>query len=339
VRRLHVGLAGLALLLSACGTSVAVPERGPRVCLVTDTGGLGDHGFNHLAAVGIQAATGRLGGLARALESREEADFASNLAECVRWRAGLVVAGGPGLAEAVGTAATLHPSASFLLIDAAPVWKDGKPQPLRNVASMFFKEQESGYLAGVLTGLMEVAQVGTATRGVVGVLGTAGASRSNRYVAGFVAGVRSVSPTLVIKLASADPSAAPSICRDIGQAQVAARADILFQAAGRCGAGYLDAAYQARVYAIGSEVDQAYLGAAVISSALKRVDRAVKTMVARFAAGTFAGGEQLFSLQNEGTGIAPPSSIVPQDIVNQLEVVRENIRSGAVTPPEAVPPG
>jgi hypothetical protein len=34
-----------------------------------------------------------------------------------------------------------------------------------------------------------------------------------------------------------------------------------------------------------------------------------------------------------------PSSVVPQDVINQVLDIRTKIRQGTITPPETVPPG
>src|SRR5205823_3112027 len=51
--------------------------------------------------------------------------------------------------------------------------------------------------------------------------------------------------------------------------------------------------------AIGSDNDEAYLSPAVISSALKRVDRAVAITVQRLSTGQFKSGQQVFSTQDD----------------------------------------
>jgi basic membrane lipoprotein Med (substrate-binding protein (PBP1-ABC) superfamily) len=77
----------------------------------------------------------------------------------------------------------------------------------------------------------------------------------------------------------------------------------------------------------------------VITSALKRVDHVVALTVQRLQAGQFRSGQQVFSLQDDATGFSMPSSIVPQDVINQVLDLRVKIRNGAITPPANIPPG
>src|SRR2546423_2662741 len=91
--------------------------------------------------------------------------------------------------------------------------------------------------------------------------------------------------------------------------------------------------------ACGGEKARASVGPAVITSALKRVDRAVALTIQKMQSGQFKSGKQVFSLQDDATGFSTPSSVVPQDIINQVLDLRTKIRNGTITPPETIPPG
>ena len=77
----------------------------------------------------------------------------------------------------------------------------------------------------------------------------------------------------------------------------------------------------------------------MITSALKRVDHVVGLTVQRLEAGQFRGGQQIFSVQEDATGFTMPSSIVPQDVINQVLDIRVKIRNGVIVPPDTIPPG
>ena len=55
--------------------------------------------------------------------------------------------------------------------------------------------------------------------------------------------------------------------------------------------------------------------------------------------GQFKSGKQVFSLQQDATGFSTPSSVVPQEIINQVLDLRTRIHNGEITPPETIPPG
>src|SRR3977135_2400787 len=121
--------------------------------------------------------------------------------------------------------------------------------------------------------------------------------------------------------------------------QISAGADILFEVTGRCASGYIDAAYDAAGYAIGSHNKQALASPPGITTALKPVARAVGLTIQRLQSGQFKSGKQVFSLQDDATGFSTPSSVVPQDVINQVLDIKTKIRQGTITPPETIPPG
>src|SRR5256884_7639668 len=242
------------------------------------------------------------------------------------------------MSTTVCSAAKLHPWKLFALFDAMPVDECCQNIDLVNLTDVLFKAQEPGYLVGALAGLMEKNKVGSAAHNVLGILGSNHSPAVDAYIAGYIAGAKSVDPVLTWKVTYSD-SQDTAFCKQLGITQISAGADILFEVTGRCASGYIDAAYDASAYAIGSDNDEGYLSPAVITSALKRVDRAVALTIQRMQSGQFKSGKQVFSLQDDATGFSTPSSVVPQDIINQVLDLKTKIRNGTITPPETIPPG
>ena len=320
----------LSSLVAACTPNPGQPPAGPTptpVCVVTTTAGAHDHGPNQLAVQGVAAA----GASAQIIQPATVDDYRASLQECVSGHAPLVLAISQSMAPALADVAGSAPASHFVLVDGQLLDTTGQPQELANVAELVFDEKSAGYLVGVLAGLMEEQKVGAATHNVTGILGANHTTEVDGYIAGYVAGAQSVDKPLAVKVAYSD-STDPVFCRGLGVGQISAGADILFEVAPGCAAGYIDAAYGSGVYAIGSETDQAGLSPAVISSAIKRIDRAVGQAVRQALHGQFRSGRQLFGLDNEGTDYSTPSSVVPQSIIDQVEDVKARLRSGIVTP-------
>ncbi|HYM50615.1 MAG TPA: BMP family ABC transporter substrate-binding protein [Candidatus Limnocylindrales bacterium] len=303
------------------------------VCVVPTVQGVRDGSVNQLTLQGIKAAAARV----LIEQPASPTDYVTDLQACVATTPAAIVAVSAAEADAVAQVAGKSPASRFLLVDAQPVGASGQPLGLSNLISLVFDEKDAGYLAGALAGLMENQKVGAATRNGTAILGLDHSAPVDHYIAGYVAGARAVDPQIAIKLAYSD-SADPDFCRQLGRDQVTAGADILFEVQDRCAAGYIDAAYRAGVYAIGSETDRAALSPAVITSAVKRIDQVVAQLVAEVQRGSFHAGVRSFGLANDGTGYSTPSSVVPQDIINRVEDLRARIISGAVTPPDTVPP-
>ena len=336
-RRAGRALLYLALLggLAACGGGGGADAgQGLRVCLVTNSDGLAPHSLNQLAAAGARGAAPSV----QLIESHAASDYLGNLQRCAATRADLIVAVSSDMATAVWRSAQLHTNLHYALVDAIPIDDNGQPAELNNVAELLFKVQEPGYLTGVLAGLIEKQKIGSATHNTLGILGFNHSPAVDPYIAGYVAGARAVDPTVAFKVTYSD-SQDPAFCKQLGITQISGGADILFEVTEHCASGYIDAAYDASAYAIGSDVDDAYLSPAVISSAIKRVDRAVALTIQQIAAGKFKAGKQLFGLKEDAVTFSTPSSVVPQDIINQVLDRKASIRSGSLTPSDTIPPG
>ena len=328
-----------ALLLAVLFTGCAGPNASPdtaqtHVCIATNTDGPAPHTFNQLAIDGARGA----GAGVQVIASKTTGDYLSALQRCIAAKPELIIAVSADMASAVWHAAQPNGNQKFALVDAAPVDDSGQEAALPNVSDLLFKPQEPAYLVGALAGLMEKQKIGSATHNVLGVLGSNHGPSVDPYIAGFVAGARDADPNVIFKVAYSD-SQDTAFCKQLGIMQISAGADMLFEVTGRCASGYIDAAYDAAGYAIGSDNDQAYVSPAVITSALKRVDRAVALTIQKMQNGQFKSGRQVFSLQDDATGFSTPSSVVPQDIINQVLDIKTKIRQGTITPPETIPPG
>jgi basic membrane protein A len=206
-----------------------------------------------------------------------------------------------------------------------------------NVADILFKEQDAGYVAGALAGLLARQRVGSIRHNAIGYLGGFPIPQVDRYLAGYVAGARHVDPGVKIigQYAGSFSSAAKG--RSIGLAQIGQGAGVLFQVASVTGTGYIRAAGAKGVYAIGVDADQSYLGAQVIASAVKRVDVATEKVVHADQRGRFRPGDNIFGASNGGTGVAGLSQAVPASIAAKLAQYQAEVARGSVIPPVALP--
>ena len=94
----------------------------------------------------------------------------------------------------------------------------------------------------------------------------------DHYIAGYQAGVKAANPDAKIVNAYSQKFDDPAPCKEIALDQISKGAKVVFQVAGGCGLGALDAAKEKGVQGIGVDADQAYLGDHIMTSALKKVD-------------------------------------------------------------------
>jgi basic membrane protein A len=332
--------AGAALLAAGCGGGSSTTAGGagptaagtttgagkPLVVLVTDIGQLNDHGFNQLAYEGLKRAQRSLGIDGRVYQSASAQDYIPNLARAAQEGAKLVISVGFDQANAIATAAKKFPKTHFAIIDVDQSSLTGKP---KNVEGIVFTEQEVGYLAGYLAGLMERA------RGATSAIGSVGGEKQppvDRYIAGYQAGARRADPGITLLNAYSQDWVDQAKCKVDALNQIAAGANVVFQVAGGCGLGVLDAAKEKGVWGIGVDADQSYLGPQVLTSAMKRVDNSVYDTVRQVLQGRFRGGTNaVFSLKNDGVGLGKISPKVPKAIVRKVDAIRRQIVSGAIT--------
>src|SRR4029450_9743323 len=104
-----------------------------------------------------------------------------------------------------------------------------------------------------------------------------------------------------------------------------------FQVAGGCGLGALQAANQKKVWGIGVDADQAYLGSHILTSGVKRVDTAVYTFYRLAKAGKLGAGKDLvFNLKNKGQDVGKISTRVPPGVITQMNAHKPLSISGKI---------
>jgi basic membrane protein A len=274
-----------------------------KVGLVTDIGGLNDRSFNQLANEGLTRAKSDLGVDTRVLTSKSNADYVPNLSTLAQQKYDLVIGVGFLMADAVDTVATKFPNTKFAVIDVDQSTLKHKPA---NVEGLLFAEQQSGYLAGYLAGLYTKDAGG---KQVIGSVGGQKIPPVDHYIAGYQAGAKAANSGIKTLNGYSQDFVDQAKCKELALNQIAEGAQVVFQVAGQCGLGVLDAAKEKGVQGIGVDADQAYLGDQVLTSAIKKVDVAVFDTVKAAQDGSFKGGSnQTFDLTNDGAGIGKVSA-------------------------------
>ena len=125
----------------------------------------------------------------------------------------------------------------------------------------------------------------------------------DHYIAGFQAGAKKANPGIQTLNGYSQDFVDQAKCKEIALDQIAKGSKVVFQVAGGCGLGALDAAKEKGVQGIGVDADQAYLGDHILTSALKKVDVAVYDAIKRAQEGQFKGGTDVIaSVENGGVG-------------------------------------
>jgi basic membrane protein A and related proteins len=331
-------------LLAACGnnddatnetTNGGEKEETFTVAMVTDIGGVDDKSFNQSSWEGL-VNFGKENGLEKGkggydyLQSNSDADYTTNLNTLVRQDFDLVYAIGFLMPAAVEEIATQQKDAKFAIVDAEV--------DLPNVASILFKEQEAGFLAGI-------AAAKTTKTSHIGFIGGMEIPVVERFEIGFLAGVKAANPEVKVDVQYAGAFDKAEIGNTIASKMYSSGADVIFHAAGGTGSGLFKEANDRKAknpdqdfWVIGVDRDQADMGPdVVLTSALKRVDVAVKDLATKTKDGQFTGGDiKLYGLAEDGVGLAPinEKAASKADIDASVQEWIEKIKSGAVKVPE-----
>jgi len=294
-----------------------------RVGLSTDTGGLNDRGFNHLAYLGLQKAGSQLGVQTRVVQSSSPADYVPNLAALAKQGYNLIIGVGFTEITAMKQVAKQFPKSHFAIVDVANADEGGLP----NVQGLLFKEQEAGYLAGYAAGLAAKDRGGH----VVSSVGGQKQPPVDRYIAGYQAGAKAAFPGVRTLNGYSQDFVAEAKCKEVALNQISRGSVVVFQVAGGCGLGALDAAQEKNVWGIGVDADQGYLGNYILTSALKRVDTAVFDSIKDAKEGHFQGGtDTVYGLDKNGVGIGKFSPKAPKGIAAKVAQVKQEIVSGKI---------
>jgi len=326
--------ASLVVLAAGCGSkknaatttaasTTTTAASGFKVGLSTDTGGLNERSFNHLAYVGLQRAAGELGVQTRVVTSKSPSDYIPNLTALAKQGYDLIIGVGFTEIDALKTVATAFPKTHFAIVDVS----NADEGNLKNVEGLLFKEQEAGYLAGYAAGLSAKARGGTTVSSV----GGQKQPPVDRYIAGYQAGAKAAFPAVKLINGYSQDFANQAKCKEVALNQIAAGSVVVFQVAGGCGLGALDAAKGANVWGVGVDADQGYLGSYILTSALKRVDTAVFNSIKNAKDGTFKGGQDaVYVIKDEGVGIGKFSTKTPKGIAAKVDAIKAQIVSGKI---------
>ncbi|HEU0303876.1 MAG TPA: BMP family ABC transporter substrate-binding protein [Gaiellaceae bacterium] len=328
-----VALAASALI--ATGVSSAAPQATFLAGVVSDVGRFNDKGFNQLSLQGCKRGAKKAGGTCRAFESRSTADYIPNFTKLVRAGANISIATGFLLADGTATIAKKFPREHFTIVDysakAAPFAnKKGKPL-FKNVLGLTFETNENSYMIGCLAALMAKRAGGN----TISATGGISLPTVTIFIAAYAAGAKKCVKGTKTLVDYSQDFVDQAKCKELALNHIDAGSKVEFAVAGNCGLGALDAAKEAKIWGVGVDKDQAFLGPHILTSAVKRVDRAVEAAILAEDLGLFVGGTDLnFNLKNNGVAVGKISSKVPKAYITRMNALGVQIIAGKIKPPK-----
>ncbi len=285
--------------------------------------GLGDQSFNDITYAGIVKARNDLGftllvGQCQAGPLSHQVEMEALLDE----GADIVIANGWEFAATVKKYAKENPEKIFILNDQAITGFD-------NVVSTVFSQHEGAFLAGALAAMVSKSNH-------VGFIGGMNIPVIRSFFVGFKEGVELIdkSTKVSVNYLSGEGDVGtgfdnPALGYKIAHEHYDNEVDVIFSVAGLSGNGIIRAAAERKLYVIGVDADQDHMAKGhVLTSVMKRLDRAVYTVLSEIVDGNLVPGVHSFDLKNEGVSLTKmlfSKDVVTDKIQKQLADVRDKI--------------
>ena len=259
------------------------------------------------------------------------ADFAAPMSYLALHRYNLVITVGFDELRALSQVAPKFRHVKFGLLDAT--YEDVKP-PSTNVEGTEFHTEQASYLAGFLAARMVDRRPGPH---VVSSVGGPPIPPVLAYIAGFEAGAKHADPKIRVLHTFTNNFLQKKPCYNAALDQIAHGSRAVFDVAGACGLGALEAAKQKGVYGIGVDIDQSGLGPFILTSVVKNLDVAVYDLAKRAAEGRLrTGGDLTFTLRNHGVKLGRFSPHVPLSLRHELIPLKRQIEQGKIFVPTTI---
>ena len=358
---LAIGLTSLLSmsLLAGCGSeatttttssNVAVEESrfekinsDLKVGMVTDSGTIDDRSFNQGAWEGVYGTAENHKYLQPSGET--DADYLESIGNLYDAEYKFIVTPGFKFERAVGIAQEKYPDAKFVILDGSPVNEAGERNMGANTVSIYFAEEQGGFIAGVAAAV-EMKE------GDFGFIGGMAIPAVQRFNYGFQQGIAYANENLGTNISIKEENVVYQGGFDdkAGGQQVAAQmydkgVKVIFTAAGGTGIGAITEAKSRatsgeEVFVIGVDVDQYADGvydqatnkSVILTSAMKFIDKSTSAMIHAEVKGEFPGGQVLtFDIQNDGIGIPVENPNLSEETMSAVNTVIESMKNGDIT--------
>ncbi|MGL5352074.1 MAG: BMP family lipoprotein [Clostridium sp.] len=342
----------IALVLSALmitglvGCSTDNAGKDLKVGMVTDSGTIDDKSFNEGTWTGVEKAAKDLELKDKYLQPDGEthADYMVKIKDLYDAGFKFMVTPGFKFETAIYEAQAKYEDAKFVLIDGAPKEKADSTVPTvgDNTVSIFFAEEQSGFVAGVATAVQ-------LKEGKLGFIGGMEIPPVQKFNWGFQQGVAYANQNLGTKMELSEENIQyqGTFYEVAAGQQIAATmfdrgVKAIFCSAGGVGGGAINEA-KARAlkgeeaWIIGVDVDQythgVYEGekSVILTSAMKKIDKAAYDIIEKETKGEFPGGETLvYDINNDGVGIPENNPNLSEDTTKTVNDVISKLKSGEI---------
>lgn len=327
-----------ALLIAACNAPTTSSTTTPtanssklRIAMLM-VGSSADGGWNSSAAAGLRQLRDTYGVETEYKELPPHADWNTTTPpdwiEAVRAYADkgypLIFLHGRYFDKVIGEVAPKYPNTRFVLT--------GGNVNGPNYASVTLKNEEGGYLLGVLAGSMTKSNI-------IGTIAGIEMRPILATVEGFKAGVRAVNPQAkIIDRILPNPTATTGMNSPNGadaeaKELIGQGADIIFAHATTANVGIITIAKQYNVHVVNYATDLSSIApATILANGIQFVPSTMMRMFETFKEGKFEGKIYSMGLAEDAIRLSPlRESLIPDDIQKRVDQARQDLISGKVT--------
>ena len=347
-RLIALAMSGLMVTgLVGCGASEGEGNDVLKVGMVTDSATIDDRSFNQGTWEGIQAAEEAFGISSTYMQpaGETEADYATEIANLYDAGYDFIITPGFKFETAIYEAQAKYEDAKFVILDGTP--NDGGENSLvaDNTVSIYFAEEQSGFIAGVAAAL-EIGE------GDFGFIGGMKIPAVQRFEIGFAEGIAYANENLGTSISLKEENVVyeGTFSNVAGGQQLAAQmydsgVKAIFVAAGSVGIGAINeaktqvaAGKEAWVIGVDSDqyedgiYDEANGKSVILTSAVKKINNASFDMIEAAINDQFPGGKTLvYSVNNNGVGIPEENPNLDSSVVETVNEILEKMKNGEVT--------
>lgn len=314
---------GMAVsMLTACGSKTY------EIALITDKGNIDDKSFNQGSWEGVVNFTedNKISHQYYKPEEASDAGYLASIELAVTGGAKVIVTPGYLFEVPIYEAQTKYPEVKFILLDGAPHSAGTEEvkavyETKSNVTSVFYAEEESGYLAGY-------AAVVDGYRNL-GFMGGMAVPAVQAFGYGYLQGIEAAAAEL--GLSAGDVSVTYHYTgnfeeNDTNKATAKAMyqegTEIIFACGGSVGKSVMAAATETGKKVIGVDSDQRYDSETVVTSAMKGLAASVEQVlesiyVTKDFDDKFGGRSVTFEAKNDGVGL--PTAVIGDEKANAFD--------------------
>lgn len=346
LRTIIAMLLALSLIVVGCSSKKNKSESNTeekssyKIGVVTGEGGAKDKSFNQANVEAIQAWTKANGAKDPVVvESKNQSDLAANLQNASKV-SDIISLAGYEFEKELPKVAEQYKDKKFMYVDTfvdAP-----------NIASLIFKEQEAGYLAGYAAALQSKT-------GKVGFIGGTKIPPVERFGIGFVQGAKAAKSDIKIMYNYSGTFSDTNKGKTLAATMYDSGADVIFVAAGNTGNGVISEAKERgnldmskdgeiKHWVVGVDKDQyeegifkgkdkdgkEYQKSVILTSAVKNIEVAVTKILNEIKENKFEKGEHIFGIKENGVGLPKENPNLSDDNKTKIDKAIEGLKSGKV---------